>query len=326
MRGARSTAIVVLLALATPEWGAASAQPRVQQAGRWDEVFRVDEHHGRLLLKPTLIATGPRAIIVFDFGDMTLSSFAMDGRSQWSRGRKGAGPGEFGNPSDLFVDAEGAIHVLDPANARVTVYSHDGRYLRAVRTTERLHRLVVRSDGAIIAAPLASRFLVAFGDDGNTRHTAAIPGEMSELSSLLRENLLLHANRSTLLVLHDWSTRTFVVRPSDLTVMRAGELLAPQPFPPVLTQKVGAYAVTRVDPKAKRWLQTATLAGDTLMVVDRRPGAARSIDYYDARTLSYLASRPAPEFLVRMSVAGDLLVGLVDEPVPALVGWRWRPR
>ena len=50
-----------------------------------------------------------------------LKVYAPDGSFISQVGRTGEGPGEFGAPVPIHADADGSVHVLDPANLRITV-------------------------------------------------------------------------------------------------------------------------------------------------------------------------------------------------------------
>jgi hypothetical protein len=293
----------------------------------WQEVFRVDEEHGRLLLKPELLAIGRDGIFVFDYGNRELSAFTMTGRFAWVRGRKGGGPGEFGGPTDMSTDANGGIYLLDPTNSRITVYSENGTYQRAVTLDQPLHRLAVRRDGSFVGSPMSDKLLVTMGADGTPGASAAPPAELRSLSPLLRENRLLVTSRDQLLMLHTWSTKVILAHlAGGVSVERIGDLRNVQPFPALKTYASGKYTISRVDPASTRVMRAAAVQGDTLFVTDHRDDENTAyIDSYVSTTLQYASSRRSPASLKAFALKGSLLVGLVDEPVPGLVAWRWVP-
>lgn len=85
----------------------------VSAAGPWGEVTA-----------PALDASG--RLFVVDGTLNSVSAFTLDGTHVWSRGREGAGPGEFRTPLGAAVDASGQVWVPDSRTARYTVFSPDG--------------------------------------------------------------------------------------------------------------------------------------------------------------------------------------------------------
>jgi outer membrane protein assembly factor BamB len=314
----------ILLCVAFPNIG--TAQSRTIEQGEWQEQFRIDEEHGHLLLKPQMLALGRNQILVFDYGKRELLAFSMDGKLSWVRGRQGGGPGEFSGPTDMASDSKGAVYVLDPANSRITVYGDTGSFQRSIPLDQQLHRLVVRTDGSIAAAPLSDRLLVTLAANGTTTSSLTPPVELKTISPLLRENRLLATSRNAVLILHTWSTKILVANfDGGANLKRLGELRDAQPFPQLKTYQSGKYTVSRVDPGAKRVLRGASIFADTLFVADHRDAAGTEyIDAYSVSSLRYLFSRKSPSQLRAFAIRGDLLWGLVDEPVPALVAWRWK--
>ena len=320
---ARAFILAISTSLVIPATG--GAQKRVEIKGGWSEVFRVDEEHGKLLLKPELLALGRESVAVFDYGDMRLSTFSLGGKSLWTAGKSGAGPGEFAGPLDMSFDASDAIYVLDRVNSRITIFGATGQYRKSLRLDRQLHRFALLSNGSFVATPLADQLVIIFNSSGMQIAALGLTPELQSLSFLLRANKLLLAGPSEALIMHDWSSRMLVVRLTDMRVVRSGELLNVQAFPEIKTFKFPQGVASRVDPAAKRVVRAAALAGDTLFVVDSREPADRQlIDAYLVRNLSYASSRRAPAHLRSFVMKGDLLIGLVDEPLPALVGWRWK--
>lgn len=279
-------------------------------------------------LKPELLAVGRESIVLFDFGSYEISSYTLSGKQVWTSGRKGSGPGEFTAPTSMVVDSRGTIYLLDPGNSRVSVFSNGGGYQRSIPLEQRLHRLAVLTDGSLIGSPISDKLLLSFDTDGKQTAAMALPEELSRLSPLVRENHLLSNNRDELLVLHRWSTKTLTVRGADFSLIRTGELLNPQAFPGLKSYSANkGTVVSRVDPAASRVVRYATIRADTLFVIDNRDDEGRQfIDAYRLESLKYISSRLTPARLRAFAFSGDQLIGLVDDPLPALVGWRWVPR
>lgn len=67
-----------------------------------------------------------------DFKDQVIRRYASNGKSLGTVGRKGAGPGEFGNANGMLIAPDGLVWVNDPSNARFSIFSADGKFVRQV--------------------------------------------------------------------------------------------------------------------------------------------------------------------------------------------------
>ena len=101
---------------------------RTVQRISWDTLASIGGGvEDSVLLRARSIAAGNGALYAFDFADRQLKAFDPGGGLRWRFGRPGAGPGEFGSPTDLQVAADGDVWVTDVGNARTTIVSADGR-------------------------------------------------------------------------------------------------------------------------------------------------------------------------------------------------------
>ena len=80
---------------------------------------------------PTDVAFGPNGdVYVSDgYGNARVVKYAAGGQYALEWGSRGTGPGEFGLPHNLVVDAEGRVYVADRDNRRVQVFAPDGGFL-----------------------------------------------------------------------------------------------------------------------------------------------------------------------------------------------------
>ncbi len=80
---------------------------------------------------PTDVAFGPGGdIYVSDgYGNARVVKYDADGHYLLEWGSRGTGPGEFGLPHNLQVDAQGRVYVTDRDNQRVQVFDGDGAFL-----------------------------------------------------------------------------------------------------------------------------------------------------------------------------------------------------
>lgn len=80
------------------------------------------------------IALGARGqIYVFDYQAQEIRLFDAGGKFVRLVGRKGAGPGEFTQPNGIRTAPDGSLWVNDHSNARFTVFTADGAFLKQVR-------------------------------------------------------------------------------------------------------------------------------------------------------------------------------------------------
>jgi hypothetical protein len=87
--------------------------------------------------RPTGVAVAPNGdIFVSDghfpnkFGTARVVKFSKDGKFIKSWGHKGAGPGDFDEPHDIFVGGSlGRVYVADRKNNRIQVFDQDGNFI-----------------------------------------------------------------------------------------------------------------------------------------------------------------------------------------------------
>ena len=80
---------------------------------------------------PTDVAFAPNGdIYVSDgYGNPRVVKYTRDGKYLLQWGRRGTGPGEFGLPHNLVVDAEGKVYVTDRDNQRIQIFDSSGKFL-----------------------------------------------------------------------------------------------------------------------------------------------------------------------------------------------------
>ena len=80
---------------------------------------------------PTDVGFAPNGdLYVSDgYGNARVVKYTADGQYLLEWGSRGTGPGEFGLPHNLVVDASGRVYVTDRDNQRVQVFAPDGRFL-----------------------------------------------------------------------------------------------------------------------------------------------------------------------------------------------------
>jgi DNA-binding beta-propeller fold protein YncE len=87
---------------------------------------------GPWLDAPAAAAIRGDKVFVVGFYDHAVHVLTADGTHTRSLGRHGTGPGEFTYPTDVEIDADGALWVADAYAHRIVVLDKDGRHLRTL--------------------------------------------------------------------------------------------------------------------------------------------------------------------------------------------------
>ena len=107
--------------------------------------------------RPTGVAIAPNGdIFVADghrpnkFGTSRIVKFAKDGRFIKTWGHKGAAPGDFDEPHDIFLGgSQNRIYVADRKNNRIQVFDQDGNFIAAWRQFGQPSSVFVGKDDTI---------------------------------------------------------------------------------------------------------------------------------------------------------------------------------
>lgn len=84
--------------------------------------------------RPSGVATAPNGDVYVSDGhggksNARVMKFSKDGKFILSWGKKGTGPGDFGELHGIAVDSTGRVFVADRGNSRVQIFDADGKYL-----------------------------------------------------------------------------------------------------------------------------------------------------------------------------------------------------
>ena len=112
-------------------------------------------------------------ILVLNAGTNELRSYNAAGRYLWSVGGEGEGPGEFRNPSDIYVLGSDTIMVWDPQLRRMSVFHRDGAYVRSfsIRGPENSYRASALFEDRTLLATTSTVFSPA-SEPGAQRDTS----------------------------------------------------------------------------------------------------------------------------------------------------------
>ena len=303
--------------------------------GDWVVVGGVEPEVESNLLRPLLLNADQRQLYVFDYGDYAVKAFDWNGLMTWAVGNRGKGPNEFTNPTDLKLDTDGNVWVLDPPNRRVTVVEASGRVSRLVplrgEVGGSIHGVLPSAGDNFWVLVLGHDVLaVKFDKDGNVIDDQPLPDQLTSVPTVARQPVVAWAGSDRVFIGFLWSSALarWSVEQKRLEFFPGVESVE---FPPIRERKVLGGGVFRgVDPS------TATLAtrglgifGDTAYVLFA--GASRFkgrlIDMYSTQSGTYLGSHLLPEKIRALVVVEDgHFVGLIATPVPAIRIWQWHAK
>ena len=288
----RTFGIGLVLAVATPV--PATSQPqRTWTDAPLVERTVLDGSIDSPLLRPGPFDIGENLVVVIDYGDFAVKAFSLEsGELAWQTGRRGQGPWELANPTDLVVGRADSVWVLDPPNQRMHVFGPDGSQGRTLRIDQvAFHRFALLNDGFFVAGAEVETGLVAKLSERLTLlGEVAAPGWVSELSYFSSE-LRMDADLEGRLAVAFKYTGRVLVDAGDGAGLR--ELLAvatgEEPEEITLTPPGGGVA-RRLAPGTRSLVQEVAVEGDDIYVLsyaERRDDDewdSDVVDIYDAET------------------------------------------
>jgi len=91
-------------------------------------------------------------IYVTDWDKKRIQKYNSDGKFLLTIGRKGQGPGEFGNLSPARFDKDNNIYVTDIVNQRISFFDKEGNYLKQIKLPDVFEDLYVNSRGYFVSS------------------------------------------------------------------------------------------------------------------------------------------------------------------------------
>jgi 6-bladed beta-propeller len=154
--------------------------------------------------RPTGVAIAPNGdVFVSDghtpnkFGTARIVKFSKDGKFIKAWGHKGAGPGDFDEPHDIFIGgSQQRVYVADRRNSRIQVFDQDGNFIVAWKQFGQPSSVFVGKDDTIYVG-------AAFKDP-------AAKNKLGELRGIVIGNA------------KDGSLTGFIPDPSDLNTVEVG--------------------------------------------------------------------------------------------------------
>jgi DNA-binding beta-propeller fold protein YncE len=108
---------------------------------------------------PTNLVPAPSGELYISdgYGNARIHKFSADGQLLLSWGEPGSGPGQFGVPHGIAVDASGMVYVADRENSRLQLFSPDGIFLAEWKDVARPCDLAIDAAGRVYVAELGYR-------------------------------------------------------------------------------------------------------------------------------------------------------------------------
>jgi hypothetical protein len=279
-----------------------------------------------LLLDPGMVACAGADVLVFDYGDMRLKSFSINGAEQWSVGRAGAGPGEYRNPTDLRTTSEESILLRDPSNARILILNGTGGLRGAIPTASQSHKMLALANNRVmVLGGSHNDFAVIMDDKGRVATTVPLPPTEAARPVVSRQAVAAQASDGVGVIAYVYGGE-FIVVDADGEMKRMHGI-EPLGFPDVVSVKVGdkkQYTATRVDPKAPRGTRSAAVDKRHVYLAfgGRSKDAGALLDVYDRGSGAYKYSWRIPKGVVSVTACDEALVFHFNDPLPHLILYR----
>jgi sugar lactone lactonase YvrE len=97
----------------------------------FDEKGKVQFAITNELERPAGLALLDNHLLIADSQRHQIVVCGLDGKHQFTFGKRGTGPGEFNFPTHISVDGQRRIYVTDSLNCRIQIFDADGHFLRA---------------------------------------------------------------------------------------------------------------------------------------------------------------------------------------------------
>jgi hypothetical protein len=304
---------------------------RVVNEVAWDTTLQLGGHvNDTLLLIPKRFAARNNLLYVFDYGDSRLKAFHVDGRFRWTFGREGEGPEEFKSVSDMEIDREGAVWLLDRGVGRVTIVGPDGRLVDHIPLSITFRNaslgampvrdiLPLSGDTLAISFGPGDDFWVALSANGDVTDTGPVPAP--EIA-----NAFYHTRAPLSFIASDSPDEWIVVFPFgdlwfvyDGRVPRCGgHLVEGGAFPTEPPQNP--------ENQPQVWAMGAAMDDSIAYILPKgkTDDAQRVLDRYSAHSCEYLGSISLPRTIRSFVLSEGIFYVEYADPAPTILGIRAR--
>ena len=140
--------------------------------------------------QPADVAFAPDGDVYIADGYGNARVVHLDANGHWKGawGRRGTGPGQFRLVHSLAVDTQGRVYVVDRANARIQVFTGDGKFLTQWRNVGHPFGLFLTPDQRLFVADGIADTISIYTLDG--KRVARWGGTGSAMGKMRRAHLL----------------------------------------------------------------------------------------------------------------------------------------
>ena len=276
---------------------------------------------GPHLLVPIEVRVTPDGTVyVLDWGDKSVKKFSADGRLLTTYGGSaGQGPGEFVNPTDFDVDADGSLWVCDPVNGLITVFAVDGTVKRTIRPERPPHRLALLGDGGyvLMSSPAGERLFTFFRQNGDSLLACGTVMENQAQLSIALDGRLAGTPAGRFAYCAYRAGLLGIFNPTMHPKLIFVHTIDSPGLPPVISRQSATAHYLRVAPSAPIVSRNVSLVGDEVHVLagtDTMP-EWNVMDVYDGNSGRYRYSYTVPGDAAVVRVHGQKLYTIADTTV-----------
>ncbi len=297
----------------------------------WHRGGAVDDS---LLQFPFTMEVGDSLVYLFDRGAMRIVAFdAGSGELRWTFGRRGKGPGEFGDAVTLALGPSDGLRFFDRANMRFMDVSSDGQLQREwVLPSRRVSHTCALTDGTtlIAADTYEPPSVLWIGEYGDTLRNILLPwAGLDTVNDLARQARMAPTGNGRECIFAFAMGRGFA-RLGPEGVAYAARYVEHFDLAATVTRRVGAGTGTSFADNTVYATYSPSVDRDTLVVLFMgadREYYQRFLDHYDANTGEYLYSRLLDTSVGKAVRAnGIYYVFKIDGDYPSLTALRPRPQ
>lgn len=289
----------------------------------------VDGQRDTTVGRPLLLATNGQAVVFFDFGVNTLSAYSFSGKALWKVGRRGQGPGEWGNPTSLISAFDGSFVVNDGANVRLVQVDRTGKIARSEQRESPLQRLAPLPDGRLVVFSGARGIPTASLLAADWKSAVKIPwSDWPDSAVGLGGQIRVASGRAGIAAVSIYTGRIMPLR-NERAIEYGIASIDPKPLPVrVPVQVPDGSVIQNIPTGTKAAIRDAAIVGNHLFVLSNAVGAREKtaghlIDVYEFPSLVYGGSLKLPIELNIMSGSDTFLVATSNDPYPVIVRLRW---
>lgn len=310
----------------------ASGEAPQQRQRRWinvelDELFSTKGTDR--LFAPVKVRFFDSELYVLDLGDRSGKKFDLLGNQLATYGTgTGQGPGELLNPTDIAVTPTGRIFILDPAQARISIFENDGRYSASFTVDHTALTLTTFGDTGIATVALIGEDLIRLYDtDGMPTSSFGRVHNEQEQMGVARQGVIEWQGDGRLLFAPLYAGRLYKFDVEGRNHHAVNTVIT-LPWPDVVYDQNGAMSI-RPEHRERTATLDLTIAGDTIYALPSRTiygedksVAGRIVDTYEVSTGRYVYSFVVPDSsATSLAVDGDHVAVASGE---AVIAWRRR--